>query len=136
MNGRPSNVRVFGSSLVANPYSPQFRAYSYNGTDKIQPAKPVQKQSDPSLCEEPGCDSPVDRVRLCSLHYSRYKSALRKDPSIRREPTRRGFSDDACGTPRGYDRHRYWDVPLCDGCRVARTASDRERAAKKRKAAA
>jgi len=68
MSARPTTIRVFGSSLVANPYTPQFRPYTYNGdvpldkdpdahygrTPKPKPEpKPVRHEFSPDKCGTP-----------------------------------------------------------------------------------
>jgi len=109
---------------------PPERYYQYNGTQRLadEKPKPVSKSR---ICEEPDCESLIHAVRMCAHHYYRYRAALRKDPSLRKV-RHSGFSDDACGTTRGYERHQYWKVPVCDACRDANTAYRRGLAAKAR----
>ena len=42
------------------------------------------------------------------------------------------FKDDACGTPRGHQRHLYYNVPTCQPCRTAKTRDIARRKAEKR----
>jgi hypothetical protein len=137
MSARPTSLRVLGSSLVANPYAPQFRPYRYNGADKIQ-AEPVKlkTRADALPCDEPDCGHPSHALRLCLKHYYRYQKAVKKDPSLKRFPVQRGFEPDACGTTRGYERHRYWNHPTCDACQDAKSAYDRARKGRRKEAAA
>lgn len=122
MNNRPSSIRVFGSSLVANPYTPQFTPYVYGGDQPLPVVKPLPTSR---VCSEEGCDDLIHAVRMCQRHYYQYRAALRKDPSLRKV-RHSGFSPDSCGTSRGYERHRYWDVPVCDPCRDANTRYRRD----------
>ena len=44
-------------------------------------------------------------------------------------PKQRGFSPEKCGTPAGHQRHLYWNVPICQPCRDAKTKYSAERKA-------
>lgn len=127
MNNRTSPLRVTGTSLVSSVISRPIRPYIYGGDQPFIPGPVVEA----ALCDE--CEAPATAVGLCGVHYSRYRRALKKDPSIRRPPTPPktaiGFRDDACGTPRGYSRHRYYGLPPCDPCHESHLEYRKERKA-------
>ena len=102
-----------------------FKEYVYKGTQPLSDEKPKTRPSSP-ICEIEDCDMPIHGVGFCSRHYYRYRAAVRKDPSLRKKrPT--GFQADACGTSRGYERHNYWSVPICDPCKAAHSKYRYER---------
>jgi hypothetical protein len=77
MNGRTSTVRVFGSSLTADPFAPQFRPYVYGGD------QPYTKGSDPvdgaGYCAKPGCaQTKFKAYGLCPWHYEQARIARKK----------------------------------------------------------
>lgn len=122
---------------VAPIYIYPFKEYVYRGTQRLSDEKPKVRRPDVPECEEEGCTDSVHGVGKCSRHYYRYRAAARKDPSLRKKrPT--GFQDDACGTRPGYERHRYWNVPICDACRAEanKYRYERKLAAKAKKEAA
>lgn len=120
---------IRGYNLGTSPTSFPFRAYKYNGTDRVT-AAPVKTVPDAPTCDQEGCTRHAHAVGLCPDHYTRYRKALKADPSIRRQRPS-GFRDDACGTNRGYQRHKYWGVELCQPCRDASNEYKRERKAAK-----
>ena len=127
MRDRPVVLR--GYRTVSAPLYPE-RLYVYRG-DQPLVTKRKKTREDAPPCEEPGCDRQSHAVGLCPSHYYRYKDARRKDPSLpRREPRRHAaFNPDACGTPRGHQRHKYWGQEPCQPCKTARTKYRRERRA-------
>ena len=127
MNNRPSSIRVFGSSLVADPFSPQFRAYRYGG-DQAQPAPKPQKPV-VRVCAADGCDRAPHAKGHCERHYRKLLAGKPMDGDNRR---RTGFRPDTCGTTAGYSRHLRHKVLLCDPCREAKNKYDRTRRAGKR----
>ena len=78
MNGRPSNIRVLGSSLVADPCSPQFRAYRYGGDQPLATDKAAAAEKR-RLCAADGCAR--DNIKahgLCPNHYVKDRLARKK----------------------------------------------------------
>ena len=67
MNNRPSSLRVFGSSLVADPYSPQFKPYVFGG-DRTPAPEPAER-----ICASDGCAGKHYAKGFCSKHYCAYK---------------------------------------------------------------
>ena len=137
MSARTTTVRVFGSSLVANPYAPLFKEYVYRG-DQPLAAEPKKTRDDAPVCSEEGCNLAAHAVGMCPRHYYRYRAAVRKDPSLRKE-RKAGFKPDKCGTPAGHQRHLYWKQEPCQACKTAKTRYRDERramAAAKKEAAA
>ena len=128
MNGRPSIVRVFGSSLVANPYSPQFRAYSYNGTDRYVPPANPKPAPVVRVCAADGCKGKPHAKGYCSTHYRKIRRGVSTDYDARP----RSFDPSRCGETAGYFRHLHYGVPLCDPCREAKNTYDRKRRAGKK----
>lgn len=125
MNSRPSSIRVFGSSLVTDPFTPQFRAYRYGGSDAFVP--PVEPKPAPvvRVCAAEGCETKPHAKGLCSTHY---RKELRGVP-LEADGRRRAFEPSACGTVRGYSRHLHYGVELCQPCRDAKNTYDRARRA-------
>ena len=78
MNGRPSNIRVLGSSLVADPYTPQFRAYRYGGDQPLSTDKAAANDKRP-LCAEENCTRDNLKAHgLCGWHYEKARVARKK----------------------------------------------------------
>jgi len=127
MNERPT---IKAQRIGVRELPPE-RYYQYNGTQRLADEKPRTEPKSPQLCAEEDCEMRIHAVGLCQRHYYQYRAAYRKDPSLRKV-RHSGFSDDSCGTTRGYERHKYWDVPVCDACRDANTAYRRGLAAKAR----
>lgn len=136
MNGRTSTVRVFGSSLTADPFAPQHRPYVYGGTDRLQPVEPVEQvEKQPARagkgCLVDGCEKPHHAKGYCAHHRQKVRAGKPLDQDNRRRP----FDPSKCGTVAGYARHCHHDVPVCDPCRDAKNTYDRARHAEKRSAA-
>lgn len=77
MNGRTSTVRVFGSSLTADPFAPQHKPYVYNG-DRPH-AGEVDPVDGPGYCAKPGCaQTKLKAYGLCPWHYEQARIARKK----------------------------------------------------------
>lgn len=111
-------------------YAYPFKEYRYNGSQPLS-AEPKKTRPSSPPCTAEGCDAMSRAVGLCEHHYGVYRYAVRKDPS-KRIVRPKSFQDDACGTSRGYERHQYWNVPLCDPCIDANTKYRRELKAKRK----
>ena len=135
MNNRPSSVRVFGSSLVGNPYTPQFKQYVYGG-DQFLADEPKKTRPSAPTCSEEGCEVQSSARGLCPVHYYRLVRAPKRgqEPGHKRRKTG-VFRPDKCGTPAGVERHRYYGMEPCQPCRAAKSADRAARKAAKKKEA-
>ena len=138
MNNRPSSIRVFGSSLVADPYTPQFRAYVYGGDVPLEKDPEIHRGSvhgTPTAArlhytnKEPLCDACRESERA---RWREDAKKRKKNPADRVYKTE--FTSEKCGTNAGHQRHMYYGITPCDDCIAAHREYQQVRRAKRRAA--
>lgn len=96
----------------------EFKPYTYGGDEPYIP--PVVQPSKGNPCSAEGCARAVHAKGLCGTHYSRHRNGVESDR--RRKP----FDPSKCGTPNGYNNHKYHGVEVCRPCRDAKNKYERQ----------
>jgi len=110
---------------IAPVYAHPFKAYQYKGDQPYLP--PAVPAPGARLCSFEGCTSQHHAKGFCHKHHQKFLRGVPLDQDLRRRPKSVGFDASACGTPKGYDRHRRHGNEICQPCRDAKNAADRRR---------